>query len=130
MAFNKFITAISNEREIEIYGDGEQTRDFTYIDDAIEANILAMNSSKKEGIYNIGGGSRTTLNNCIRIIEETLGKKARVRNIGSQKGDVKHTYADISKAADELGYRPKISIREGLEKEVEWLIRGICPERV
>jgi len=124
MAFHRFIQAILDEKEIVIYGDGEQTRDFTYIEDAIEANILAMNSDKKEGIYNIGGGSRTTVNNCIRILEEIIGKRAKIRNIEPQKGDVRHTYADTSKAAEELGYKPKVSLREGLEIEVGWLRTG------
>jgi len=121
MAFNKFIRAILNEREILVYGDGEQTRDFTYVDDAITANILAMNSDKREGVYNIGGGSRTTINNCIKILEEIIGKKAKVRNIEAERGDMWHTYADTSRAAEELGYKPGISLREGLEREVEWL---------
>lgn len=121
MAFNRFIRAVLNDREILIYGDGKQTRDFTYVSDAIEANILAMKSRKKEGVYNIAGGSRITVNDCIEVLEEITGKNAIVRNTEAQKGDVKHTYADTSRAAKDLGYKPKISLKEGLEKEVAWL---------
>ncbi|MBU4265940.1 MAG: GDP-mannose 4,6-dehydratase [Candidatus Altiarchaeota archaeon] len=121
MAFNKFTRAILNDKEITIYGNGKQTRDFTYVDDAIEANILAMKSQQKDGVYNIAGGSKTTVNDCIKILEEIIGKKAIVRNIETQKGDVKHTYADTSRAAKDLGYKSKVSLREGLEKEVEWI---------
>ncbi len=123
MAFNRFIDAILNGREIVVYGNGDQTRDFTYISDAIEANILAMRSKKKEGVYNIAGGSRTTLNASIRVLEEIIGRKAIIRNIEAQKGDVKHTYADTRRATKDLGYKPRISLRKGLEKEVEWLER-------
>jgi len=121
MAFNRFTRAILDGREILVYGNGKQTRDFTYIDDAIEANVLAMKSKKDAGVYNIAGGSRTTVNNCIKVLEEITGKNATVRNTEIQKGDVKHTYADTSRASKDLGYKPKVSLREGLEKEVEWI---------
>jgi len=121
MAFNKFINAILNDREIVVYGNGKQTRDFTYVSDAIEANILAMKSGEKDGVYNIAGGSRITVNECIKILEEITGKTAIVRNTEVQKGDVKHTYADTSRAAKDLGYKPTVSLRKGLEKEVEWI---------
>ncbi len=125
MAFNKFIKAIDSRKEIEIYGDGEQTRDYTYISDIVGANILAMGSGiEGSTIYNIGGGARTTLNNCIKTLEELIGKKARLRYAGTQKGDVEHTYADTSRAAKDLGYKPKISLKEGLKKEVEWIKSG------
>lgn len=121
MAFHKFIKAILNDKEIEIYGNGNQTRDFTFISDAVEANILAMYSNAKGEIYNIGGGSRTTINNCIRILEEITGKKAKVRYMEKERGDMEHTYADTSKARGELGYKPEVSLREGLGREVEWI---------
>ena len=121
MAFNRFTRAILDDKEILVYGNGKQTRDFTYVSDAIEANILAMKSKKEGGVYNIAGGSRITVNNCIKVLEEIIGKNAIVRNTEYQKGDVKHTYADTSRAAKDLGYKPKVSLREGLEKEVEWI---------
>lgn len=122
MAFNKFIKSIDAGKEIKIYGDGEQTRDFTYVSDIVDANILAMRSIvKSSGIYNIGGGSRTTVNNCIGILEDIMGKKARVKHISVQKGDVEHTYADTSKAKKDLDYKPKVPLGEGLQKEVGWI---------
>ncbi len=124
MAFHKFIKAILNGKEIEIYGDGNQTRDFTFISDAVEANILAMNSDTDGEIFNIGGGSRVSINEVIKILEKITGKKANVRYKERQRGDVMDTHADTSKARKELGYNPKISVEEGLRKEVEW-IRGI-----
>ncbi len=121
MAFNKFIRAILQGEKIEIFGDGEQTRDFTYITDAIDANILAMNSKLENGIFNIGGGSRVTVNETIEFLEGLTGKKANLEYISKQKGDMKHTYADTSQAKEKLGYEPKVTLKEGLQKEVEWL---------
>lgn len=122
MAFHKFIKSIISGKEIEIYGDGEQTRDFTFVSDIVEANILAMKSEKRGcEVYNIGGGSRITVNECITSLEELLGKKAKVRYFTTQKGDMSHTYADTSKAQRDLGYGPRVSLREGLRLEVEWI---------
>jgi len=121
MAFNKFIEAMLANKEITIYGDGKQTRDFTYINDAIEANIAAANCDVSGEVFNIGGGSRITLNEVIGILEETIGVKAKTRYIEQQKGDVRHTYSNIDKAEQMLDYRPEIKIEEGLKKEVQWL---------
>ncbi|MBN2251413.1 MAG: NAD-dependent epimerase/dehydratase family protein [Candidatus Altiarchaeota archaeon] len=122
MAFHKFIRCINSGKEMEVYGDGGQTRDFTYVSDIVEANIRAMDRGKNGSeVYNIGGGSRVTLKKCITVLEELIGKKAEVRYVDVQKGDVKHTYADTSRAARDLGYKPRVALREGLMKEVEWI---------
>ncbi len=121
MAFHRFISAILDEREIEIYGSGEQTRDFTYIDDVVEANIRVLPKGKEGTIYNIGGGSRIKLIESLKIIEEISGKKANLRFKEDQKGDVMHTYADVSNAKRDLGYSPSVDIREGLKRHYDWL---------
>ncbi len=121
MAFHKFIKALLNDEEITIYGDGNQTRDFTYIADTVEATIKAAQSKVAGEIINIGGGAQVTVNETLRILEEITRKKARIRYIEKQKGDVLHTFADISKAKRLLNYQPKVKLREGLEKEVAWL---------
>lgn len=121
MAFHKFIKAILNDEEIVIFGDGAQTRDFTYIGDIVEATVLAAECDAEGEVFNIGGGSRVRLKNALEIIEEVLDKDARVIYKESQKGDMKDTYADISKARKILGYKPKIKLKEGLEKEIEWV---------
>lgn len=121
MAMHKFIKAILIGDKITIYGDGNQTRDFTYVDDIIEANILsAMNANSGE-IFNIGGGNRITVNALISLIEELTGKNAIVEYIESQKGDVDNTWANIDKAKLELGWTSKFDIRKGLENEIEWI---------
>lgn len=124
MAFHKFIKAIFNGEEIEIYGNGEQTRDFTYVDDVVEANILALKTDIAGESFNIGGGSRISLKKSVSIIEKEMNINAKLKFIKRQKGDVTHTGADISKAEQKLGYKPLIKIEEGLYKEVNWLMNN------
>lgn len=121
MAFHKFIKALLNNEEITIYGDGNQTRDFTYISNAVEATIAAAQSKVTGEVINIGGGAQLTVNETLGILEEITRKKARTRYIEKQRGDVFHTFADISKAKRLLNYQPKVELRKGLEKEVAWL---------
>ncbi|MBI5183570.1 MAG: NAD-dependent epimerase/dehydratase family protein [Nitrospinae bacterium] len=122
MAFNRFITAILNDKEIHLYGDGEQTRDFTYISDIIEANILAMERGREGGVYNIGGGSRISINGVLGILKNIGKKEPEVRYMDVQKGDMRHTYADIKKAQDELGFSPYVRLEDGLKEEFNWLL--------
>lgn len=121
MAFHKFIKAILKDEEIFIYGDGEQTRDFTFISDIVHANILAAESELSGGIFNIGGGSRISLKGTIKILEENIGRQAKLRCVESQRGDMRHTWADISRAKDLLGYQPEVDLSQGLVQEIEWL---------
>ena len=120
MAFHKFIKAIHSSEEIPVFGDGEQTRDFTYIDDIIDANIAAMSIDMTGEVFNIGGGSRITVNETIAIIERICQKKARIKNVEKQKGDVVHTAADISKAKKYLNYSPKYDVEKGIANQVDW----------
>jgi nucleoside-diphosphate-sugar epimerase len=122
MAFNKFISAIFRDEEILIYGDGEQTRDFTYVDDIIDANLSAMHAEVLGEVINVGGGSRITVNETIGIIEKITGKKAKTRYIEEQKGDVRHTAADITRAKKLLGYAPAYDLEKGIANEVAWLL--------
>jgi nucleoside-diphosphate-sugar epimerase len=121
MAFNKFIKALLRDEPLPIFGSGEQTRDFTYIDDAIQANLLAMERGKSGAVYNIGGGARISLNDAIALLEGIAGKKAMKDQSGPQKGDVLHTWADTSAAQKDLGFRPQFHVKEGLRREFEWL---------
>jgi UDP-glucose 4-epimerase len=121
MAFHRFIRAIVERSEIDIYGDGNQTRDFTYVDDTVQGTIKAAMGDVSGEVLNIGGGSRVTVNEVIKILESLLNNRANVKYIAEQKGDVRHTGADISKATLSLGYQPKVSLREGLSREATWL---------
>lgn len=120
MAIRKFVKAILNEEEITIFGDGTQTRDFTHIDDVVEANILAASSEIEGEIFNVGGGSRISVTDLITLLEEITGKKARVRYIELQKGDVRDTLADTQKTQKQLNWQPKVKIEEGLNRFTEW----------
>lgn len=124
MAIYKFVKAILNNEKIPIFGDGTQTRDFTFVDDVVEANILATESNITGEIFNIGGSSKISVGELIKKIEEILGKKAIIENIEKQKGDVKDTVADISKAEKILKWKPKIGINKGLEKYLKWYLRS------
>lgn len=120
MAFHKFIRAILDGKEIVIYGDGKQTRDFTYVGDVVDATVKA-GECDAIGVFNIGGGSRVKLIETIKLIEKIIGCEAKITFEKSKKGDVRDTYADISKAKEVLGYKPKIKLKEGLKREVEWI---------
>lgn len=121
MAFNRFSRAVLQDAEIALYGDGEQSRDFTYIDDIVSANIAAAESGVTGEVFNIGGGSRTTINEVIATIGRIVGCEPKVSRLEVQKGDVRHTAADTTRARGALGYDPKVGIAEGLAREVEWL---------
>jgi UDP-glucose 4-epimerase len=120
MAFNKFMQALSKEKEIEIYGDGTQTRDFTYISDAVEGNLLAMKNNSLGEVFNIGGGSRVMLNDILQTLETITSKDTKTAYREVQKGDVRHTFADTRKARDILGYKPQIDLKTGLLNQWEW----------
>jgi UDP-glucose 4-epimerase len=125
MAFHRFIKAVILGEEIEVYGTGEQTRDFTFISDAVDANTAALSDGVNGEAYNVGGGSRIKLIDCIRIIEEISGKKAKLRFGESQRGDARHTYADVSKAEKDFRYSPAVGIREGLTQHYNWLKKNM-----
>ncbi len=120
MAFNRFIAAVLRDEEIQLYGDGEQSRDFTFIGDIVSANVAAARSDARGGVYNIGGGTRTTMNEVIDLIGEIIGREPKVKRLEVQKGDVKHTAADTSSAQKDFGFAPEVGIREGLTRQVDW----------
>ena len=130
MAFHRFIRAMLTDKEIVIYGDGTQTRDFTFISDAVQANIQAFASNRWGGVYNIGGGTRCSINDVIQLLETILGHPARVKYLEPQKGDVMHTYADTKLARTELGFNPTTSLAEGLAREAEWIEKVILARDV
>jgi UDP-glucose 4-epimerase len=121
MAFHRFMRALLEGETIEIYGDGKQTRDFTFIADIIQGNLLAMQSPLVGGVFNLGGGSRVVLNDVLETIQQVAGEGAKIVYRDVQRGDVMHTLADTSKAMSELAYRPQVDLRTGLKEEWEWL---------
>ena len=121
MAFNRFIRAALTHEAITLYGDGEQTRDFTFVLDAVAATIAAGERGVPGTAYNIGGGSRVSMNDVLRIIERIAGHPLKVTREGAQKGDMRDTYADTSLARRDLGFSPKVSLEEGIQAEYRWL---------
>lgn len=121
MAFHRFIRAGLDEQPVAVFGNGTQTRDFTFVSDIVEACTLAMEYDGEESVFNVGGGTRIALNAALDIISGILPTGLDVRYEDRAKGDVTHTYADISLARGELGYAPKTTVEEGLVMETEWL---------
>jgi UDP-glucose 4-epimerase len=122
MAFHIFIKEILNNGKITIFGDGKQSRNFTYVGDVVQANILAAESDILGEVFNVGGaGDRVTLIETIEMMEDIIGKKVDKEYKAVAKGDVKHTEADETKIRKMLGYKPEVSLSEGLEREIEWL---------
>src|SRR5262249_41927285 len=119
MGFHKFIEALLREQPIAVYGDGEQTRDFTFIADAIDANLLAA-APDRVGVFNIGGGSRATLREVLDTVAAVSGRTVKIDRLGEQPGDVRHTWADTTAARETLGFGPKVSLREGLAAQLAW----------
>jgi nucleoside-diphosphate-sugar epimerase len=121
MAFHKFIRAALKGDPIGIYGDGSQTRDYTYIQDIITGAVAAMEKGRTGEAYNLGGGHQTQLMDAINLIFELCGKKTEIKYQAAQKGDVQETLADTTKARTELGYDPKGSVELGLKEEIGWV---------
>ncbi len=124
MAIHKFVKAILEENEITVFGDGTQTRDFTFVTDAVEANILAAENNIIGEVFNIGSGSRISVIDLIKAIEDFTGKMAKIKYIGKQKGDVRDTWADVSKAKERMNWRPRVNISKGVKRFVEWFTSG------
>jgi nucleoside-diphosphate-sugar epimerase len=123
MAFHRLIRAILKDESFPLYGDGKQTRDFTFVSDAVEATVGAL-GAEPGSVFNVGGGSRVTLSEVIAMVEELAGKRARIERQQKQAGDVRHTWADTSRIREAIGFEPRVGLREGLGREVTWL-RGL-----
>lgn len=120
MAIYRFIRAIGNGEPIEFYGDGSTRRDYTYVDDIVAGVLAALDRPRGFQIYNLGASRPVVLRDLVTAIEQVVGRKAAVRHAPPQEGDVSATFADISRAREELGYAPKTALREGIEKTVAW----------
>jgi nucleoside-diphosphate-sugar epimerase len=120
MAYNIFIRSLLTDQPITIFGDGEQTRGNTYIDDCVDGTVRAMQHGQAGEVYNLGGGTPISLNAAIALIENATGRKARREYTAARRGDQRHTLADVSKARAHFGYEPKTAPAEGLPRQVEW----------
>ena len=121
MGFNKFLRAALAGQPMTLFGDGEQTRDFTFVEDAVKATMAAGQRGIPGRVYNIGGGSRVTVNEVLEIIGRVTGRKPLVSVEQDQKGDMRHTYADTERARTDLGFSPSVNLEQGLAAEHAWL---------
>jgi nucleoside-diphosphate-sugar epimerase len=120
-AIPAFVTSILKGVSPTVYGDGEQSRDFTYVDNVVEANLLAARAKRVAGeVVNIACGEAITINAIIKMINEIVGKSVKPIYAPARKGDVKHSLADITAAKKLLGFKPVVGFRQGLEKAIEW----------
>jgi nucleoside-diphosphate-sugar epimerase len=122
MGFHRFLTAAIDGQTLTRYGDGEQTRDFTFVDDAVAATVAAGTRGVIGRVYNVGGGSRVSVNDVFTIVSGIIGRDVRIDEHPPQKGDMRDTYADTSRAHEDLGYRPAIQLADGLRAEYQWLL--------
>jgi nucleoside-diphosphate-sugar epimerase len=121
MGFHRFLRATLRGEPITVYGDGEQTRDFTFVADAVDATIAASTRGVPGRVYNIGGGSRVTINEVFEMIGRVSGRRPLITAGSVQKGDMRHTYADTRLARTDLGFAPAVTLEDGLAAEYKWL---------
>lgn len=124
-----FITALLNEEPPTVFGDGEQSRDFTYVENVVQANLLAAEAENASGrVFNVGCGGRYSLNELLEQLREIIGTDVDAIYTAPRSGDVKHSKADIGRAQEILGYEPSVGFRDGLQRTVEWYRRGLDEE--
>ena len=120
---SKFITLMLAGQQPTIFGDGEQSRDFTYVDNAVSANLLACNAPAAEvagQVFNVATGARFSLNETFRMLKQLIAYKGDVKYGPERAGDVKHSLADLARTQKHLGYRPMVNFEEGLRRTIDW----------
>jgi len=125
MGFHKFLRAAILQQPVTVYGDGEQTRDFTFVADAVSATCAAATRGIPGRVYNIGGGSRVSVNEVLEMIGRVSGRRPILTVDAAQKGDMRHTYAETWLARVDLGFDPKVGLEEGLAAEHAWLAASL-----
>lgn len=124
MAIQRFLSASMNGEQVTIFGDGTQTRDFTFIGDIVEANVRALEAPADERIFNVCGGSRISVNDLIELVGEATGKPLAIQYEPAAKGDALHTLGDNSLAQQHLGFSPKTSLADGVAAQWRWLVNS------
>jgi nucleoside-diphosphate-sugar epimerase len=125
MAFHKFLRAARDGTPVRLYGDGGQTRDFTFVADIVSATRAAADSGRPGCVYNVGGGERIAMSEVLQRIEKVTGRRLEIVREEAQKGDMRDTFADTRAAQRDLGFRSTVPLDEGLAREWEWM-RGIA----
>jgi UDP-glucose 4-epimerase len=122
MGFSRFLSAALADQPVPQFGDGRQTRDFTFVADAVSATVAAATRGKPGAVYNIGGGSRVELVDVFELIRRITGRPLRIDRIEAQRGDMRDTYADTTRARTDLGFAPSVTLEQGLRAQYEWMI--------
>ena len=121
MGFSRFFSALAKDATVPLFGDGRQTRDFTFVADAVSATVAAATRGTPGAVYNIGGGSRVQLLDVFELIRQVTGRPLRVERLEAQRGDMRDTYADTSRARTDLGFAPSVTLEQGLRAQYEWM---------
>jgi nucleoside-diphosphate-sugar epimerase len=130
MAFSRFIAHALGRDPIPVYGDGSQLRDFTYVEDVIEATIAAAELGRPGLVYNVGAGTPARLLDAISMLQELLGMPVSVHHVASMRGDARHTSSDCTRAAIDLGFKARWSLRSGIARQVEWTLEAAAANGV
>jgi UDP-glucuronate 4-epimerase len=132
MALSRFISLAACGEPVEVFGDGTQRREMTYVSDVVDATVAALEAEPERAIrvYNVGGGTRTTVLELVEFVGEVMGERVEIRYAPSVPGDVRSTWADLERAARELDYRPRVSLEEGVEAQVHWALPDGVRRRV
>ncbi len=125
LAISKFMRMIAAGEEIPFFGDGSSSRDYTYIDDIVDGVMAALDRCDRFRIYNLGGSSPVTLAELVTQIEKVVGREARLDRRPAQAGDVERTYADLTRVRAELGYEPRVTLADGLRRQLEASVSGV-----
>ncbi len=121
MAFHRFLRAAREGTPVPLFGDGRQTRDFTFVDDIVRATRAAGDSGRPGHVYNVGGGERVALTDVLALIEDVTGRRLQLARPPAQKGDMRDTFADTEAARQDLAFRSSVGLRDGLGREWRWL---------
>jgi len=121
MAFNRWCRAALADEELPLFGSGEQTRDFTYVDDIVDALVAAGEADCAGAVINLGGGNRASVNEVLDMLGQIHGAPLKIKRMETQKGDVRHTWADIERAKKLLNFAPQVKLADGLQAEYDWL---------
>ena len=124
MGFSRFFSAVLKDESVPMFGDGRQTRDFTFVADAVSATVAAATRGKPGGVYNIGGGSRVELLEVFELIRLVTGRPLRIERLEAQRGDMRDTYADTTRARTDLAFAPTVTLEQGLRAQYEWMTAG------
>jgi UDP-glucose 4-epimerase len=124
LMLSRAMQALHDGTVFDVYGDGEQTRDFTFVADAVEGTILAAERGSAGDLFNLGGGSSVTVNHVLELLEGASGRELKRRHVQPQPGDHRRAGASITRARLQLGWEPRVSLREGLTAQWQWFLQS------